>query len=93
MTGYKLLTGRFGTLEQQSWTKHCRVFHRSAQFLFTTSETKLEYCQQKKNVRVVSQVAKQLNTYHIRKLGHFKEIHEVLGCDSPYPTDHPKTKF
>ena len=40
----------------------CRRSHFFAQFLFTTSETELNYCHQKVNVRVASQVAERLKT-------------------------------
>ena len=38
----------------------CRFFHVLAQFLFTASETKLDYYHQKVNVEVVSQVTERL---------------------------------
>ena len=42
--------------------KICRPFHFLAQFLFTTSETELDYCHQKVNVQVVSRGAERLKT-------------------------------
>ena len=39
----------------------CRSFHFLAKFLFTTSETKLDY-HQKVNVRVSSRVTEQIKT-------------------------------
>ena len=47
---------------RQSWTKHCRLFHFLAQFVFTTSEKELDYYHQKVNVRVASRVAERLKT-------------------------------
>ena len=78
---------------RQSWTKHLYIFHFSAQFVFTTSETELDYYHQKVNVWVVSRVAKRLNTYDLRKLGSFKKISEMLGYDGEYPAVHRKAKF
>ena len=46
-------------LGQNIW----RLFHFLAQFLFTTSETELDYYQQKVNVRVASRVAERLKTF------------------------------
>lgn len=47
----------------QFWTEHiCQLFHVLAQFFFTTSETQLDYCHQKINVRVSLQVAEWLKT-------------------------------
>ena len=40
----------------------CRLFHVLAQFLFTSSQTELDYYHWKVNVRVTSRVAKQLKT-------------------------------
>ena len=45
-------------LGQNIW----RLFHILAKFVFTTSETELDYYHQKVNVRVVSQVAERLKT-------------------------------
>ena len=50
----------------------CRLFHFLVQFVFTTSETELDYYHQKVNIPVASQVAEQLKTYDLRKLGSFK---------------------
>ena len=73
--------------------KNCRLRQFLAQFLFTKSETKLDYYHQKMKLRVVSQVAKQRKTQNHRKLGNFKKTSEMLGFDSEYPPGHPKTKF
>ena len=40
----------------QSWTKHLRLFHFLARLLFTTSETELDYYDQKVNVRVAERL-------------------------------------
>ena len=40
----------------------CRLFHVSAQFLFTASKTELDYYQQKLNVRAASRVVERLKT-------------------------------
>ena len=58
----------------------CRLFRFLAQFVFTTSETELDYYQQKVNVRDASQVTEQLRL-DLRKLGNFKKIPEMLGFD------------
>ena len=55
-----------------------RLFHFLAQFVLTTSETDLDYYNQKVNVRVASRVAERI---------------EMIGFDGEYPTVHPKTKF
>ena len=76
-------------LGQNIW----RLFHFSAQFFFTTSETELGYYHQKVNVRVASRVAERLKTYDLRKLGNFKKIPEMLEFDGELPVVHPKAKF
>ena len=64
----------------------CRLFHVSAQFLFTTSEMKLDYYQQKVNVRVVSRVVESPEQ---QILGNFEKIPEMLGMmASTQPTIH-----
>ena len=63
------------------------------QFLFATSETQLNYCHQKVNVRVVSQVTERLQTQDLMKLENFKKISEILGCNNEYPPVHPKSTF
>ena len=40
----------------------CRLFHFLAQLSFTTSETELDYYNQKVSVRVVSLISEQLKT-------------------------------
>ena len=67
----------------------CRIFHFLAQFLFTTSETKLDYYHQKVNVQVAYQVAEQLKAENPRKLGNF----EMLGFNGECPDDHWRGKF
>ena len=57
----------------------CRLFNFLALFVFITSETELDYYQQKVNVRVVLRVAEQLKNYSLRKLGSFKKISEMFG--------------
>ena len=47
---------------RQSWTKHLQTFHFLAQFVFTTSETEVDYYHQKVNIRVASQVIERLKT-------------------------------
>ena len=71
----------------------CRLFHFLAQFLFTTSETKLDYYYQKMNGRVASRVAEKLKTYDLRKLVSFNKIPEMFGFNSEYPAVHTKVKF
>ena len=52
--------------------KTCRLFHVLAQFLFTTSETELDYYHQKVSVRDVSQAAGRPKTKDLRKLKNFE---------------------
>ena len=66
----------------------CNLFNFLVQFLFTTSETELEYYHQKINVRVALQVAEQLKT-----LRNFKKNPEMLEFNGENPTGHPKDKF
>ena len=61
-----------------------------AQFVFTASETELDYYHQKKNIRVASRVPERLKTYNLRKLGDLKRIPEMLGFDGQYSAAHPK---
>ena len=63
----------------------CRLFHFSSQFIFTTSQTELDYYHQKVNVRVVPRVAERLKTYDLRKLGSFKKIPEMFGFNGECP--------
>ena len=44
----------------QYWTKHLQIFHFLARFLFTTSDTELDYYHKKKRVRVASRVPERL---------------------------------
>ena len=46
----------------QSWPKHIETFHFLAEFVITTSETEVDYYQQKVNVRVASRVSERLKT-------------------------------
>ena len=66
----------------------CSFFHVLAQFLFTTSETEIDYYHQKVNV-----VAERLRTYDRRELGNFKKILLMLGFDGEYSAGHPNAKF
>ena len=68
---------------------HRRLFCFLAQFVFTTSETGLDYFHQKMNVWVASRVANQLTTRNLRKLGDFKKISEMLLLVGEY---HPFTQ-
>ena len=52
----------------------CNLFNFLVQFLFTTSETELDYYHQKINVRVALQVAEQLKTFR-----NFKKNPEMFG--------------
>ena len=56
-------------------------------FIFTTSETEVDYYYHKVNVTVTSRVAERLI------LGNFKKIPEILVFDGKYPASHPKSKF
>ena len=83
---YKQIKGKFSDNLGQNI---CWLFHFLAQFVFTTSETELDYYHHRVNVRV----AERLKTQELRKLGNFKEIPEILGFDGEYPATHPKAKF
>ena len=61
-------------------------FHFLAQFVFTASETELDYYHHKVNVRV----AERPNTQDLRKLRNFKKIPEMLGFDAEYLAVHTK---
>ena len=52
----------------------CRLFHFLAQFLFTTSDTELDYYHKKNSVGVASRVSEQLKPSDLRKLGSLKGI-------------------
>ena len=73
-------------LGQDIW----RYFHVLAQFLFTTSETELQYYHQRVSVQVASRVVKILKAFDFRKLGNFKKILGILGVDGEYLVRHPK---
>ena len=45
-----------GKLSENLGQNICTLIHVLTQFLFSTSETKLDFCQQKNNVRIASQV-------------------------------------
>ena len=72
---------------------NCGVFHFLAQSVCTTSEMELNYNHQKVNVRVASQVAKQLKTWNLKKLWNFKKIPEMLWVNGEYPAVDPRAKF
>ena len=58
-------------------------------FSFTTSERELDYYHQKMNIRI----AEQLKTSDPRKLGNFKETHEMLGTDTKVLSRLTKSRF
>ena len=70
----------------------CRSFHFLPQFLFTTSETELDY-HQKVNVRVSSRVTEQIKTQDLRKLRNFKKTPETLGSEGDYSVGTPKSQI
>ena len=70
-----------------------RLFQVLAQFIFTTSETELDYHDQKVNVRVASWVAEWLKTLDLKKLKNFKKTSEILRFDSEHPACHQKSIF
>ena len=79
---------------RQSWTKYLETFSRFlAQFLFTTSETELDYYHQKVSVRVASRVAERLETLDLRKLGNLKKVFGMIGFDGEYLDGHRRAKF
>ena len=57
-------------------------------FYYTIKDTKLDFYQQKVNVRVASQFVKSLKTLAIRILGNFKKTPEMLGIEDEHPTNH-----
>ena len=58
-------------------------------FSFTTSERELDYYHQKMNIRI----AEQLKASDPRKLGNFKEAHEMLGINTKVLSRLTKSKF
>ena len=70
----------------------CRLFHFLARFLFTTSDTELDYYHNKTSVRVASRVSERLKPLDLRKFGNFKKIPEMLGFEGEYP-GYPKANF
>ena len=73
--------------------KNCRLSYVLAKFLFTTSETELDYYHKKVNVRVTSRVAERLKTQDFRKFENFKKIPEMLRFDGKYPANTQKANF
>ena len=71
----------------------CRLFHFLARFLFTTSDTELDYYHNKTSVRVASRVPERLKPSDLRKFGNFKKIPEMLGFEGEYPGGYPKANF
>ena len=71
----------------------CRLFHFLARFLFTTSDTELDYYQNKTSVRVASGVPERLKPSDLRKFENFKKISELLGFEGEYPGGYPKANF
>ena len=71
----------------------CRLIHVLTQFLFSTSEMKLDFCQQKNNVRIASQVIELRKTQDLRKLVSFKKIIEMPGFAVEYSVSHRIAKF
>ena len=71
----------------------CRLFNFLARFLFTRSDTELDYYHKKKSVRVASRVPERLKPSDLRKFGNFKEISEMLGFEGEYPGGYPKANF
>ena len=64
----------------------CRFFHVLAQFLFTASETKLDYYHQKVTHKLP-------NDLRFRKLENFKKMPKMLGFDGGYPAGPQKATF
>ena len=81
------------TKQLQSWKNTWRLFHVLTQFLFTTSETKLDYYHQKVSVRVTSRVAEGLKTQDLRKLGNFKKVLGMIGFGGECLAGRPKAKI
>ena len=51
-----------------------RLFHFLAEFLFTTSETEVDYYHQKVNVRVASRVAEELFDVFLTCLRYYESV-------------------
>ena len=66
-----------------------RLFDFLAKFVFTTSETELDYYHQKVSARVVE----RLKTQDLKKLGNFQKIPEMLVFNGKYPAVQLKAKF
>ena len=81
------------TKQLQSWKNTWRLFHILTQFLFTTSETKLDYYHQKVSVRVTSRVAEGLKTQDLRKLGNFKKVLGMIGFGGECLAGRPNAKI
>ena len=71
----------------------CRLFHFLARFLFTTSDTELDYYHNKTSVRVASRVPERLKPSDLRKLGNFKKIPQMLEFEGEYTGGYPKANF
>ena len=75
----------------------CRLFHLLEQLPFTTSETELDYYQQRVNVRVASQVGKWLKAVNLRRilgnLGILRKISKIIDIQCDFPVGHLKYKF
>ena len=71
----------------------CRLFHFLARFLFTTSDTELDYYHNKTSARVASRVPQRFKASDLRKFGNFKKIPEMLGFEGEYPDGCPKANF
>ena len=72
---FGFLRDRFFNLGQNI----CRLFQFLAQFLFSTSETELDYYHWNVNIRVASRAAERRKAQDVRKLWNFKKIPEILG--------------
>ena len=71
----------------------CRFFHFLVQFLFTTSETELDFHYEAMNTHVASLFSKPFRHQDLWKLENFKKITKMIGFDGEYLASHPKDKF
>ena len=56
----------------------CRLFHFLARFLFTTSDTELDYYHNKKSLRIFSRVPQRLKPSDLRKFGNSRKSLKCL---------------
>ena len=71
----------------------CRLLHVLAQFIFTTSETGLDYYHQKVIVWVAWQFNRTTYDWRSWETRKCKEMPEMLGLNGEHPASHQKAEF